>query len=87
MTETRPERKLREVSICGNRKPITELFDFICPDCGCKIDKPNYSRENAYADGRHVMSTIHIECPICGFRTGNYGTVKGCYDEWNKREL
>lgn len=87
MTETRPERKLKEVLISGNHKLLNDLFNHICPDCGCRIDRPNYSRENSYADGRYTMSTVHIECPICGFRTGDHCTVKDCYYDWNKCEL
>ena len=86
MTETRPERKLKAVPIGGDHKPINELFNFICPDCGCKIDKPNYSRSVIFSDGQRIMSTVYIECPICGFRTKEYGTVRDCYKEWNECE-
>ena len=87
MTETRPERKLKKVPIGNNHKPINDLFNHICPDCGCEIDKPDYVREVVYSDGRYNVSSIYIECPVCGFRTNEYGTVKDCYKEWNECEL
>lgn len=87
MTETRPERKLREVTIGADHKPINELFNFICPDCGCKIDKPTYNRNVIFSDGQRMASEVYIECPICGFRTNNHLTVRLCYDEWNECEL
>lgn len=87
MTETRPERKLKEVHISGDHKPINDVFNHICPDCGCEIDKPNYAREVVFSSARYNTSTIHIECPVCGFRTNEHGTVKDCYEEWNQCEL
>ncbi len=87
MTETRPERKLKEVPISGNHKLINDLFNHICPDCGCRIDRPNYSRSIVFSDGHRIVSTVYIECPICYFRTNEHGTVRDCYDEWNKCEL
>ena len=89
MTETRPERKLKEVPIGADHKPINDLFNHICPDCGCEINKPNYVREAALSDGYYNdnVFTIHIECPVCGFRTNEHATVKACYEEWNQCEL
>ena len=87
MTETRPERKLKEVSIGNNHKPINELFDHICPDCGCEIDKPTYDRNVVFSDGKRILSTVYIGCPICGFRTSEHSKVRDCYNEWNECEL
>lgn len=69
------------------KENIDDLFDHICPDCGCKINKPNYNREIVFPDGHFEISTVYIECPICGFRTSEYNTVRDCYKEWNECEL
>lgn len=73
---------------CKNRrKELEDLFYSICPDCGCSVDKPEYNRTIVFSDGKRIMSTVYIECPNCGFRTGDYSTVRACYEEWNKCEL
>lgn len=66
---------------------IDDLFDHICPDCGFQVYKPNYSRSIVFSDGERIISTVYIECPICGFRTSEYNTVRDCYKEWNECEL
>lgn len=69
------------------KENIDDLFDHICPDCGCQIYKPNYSRSIAFSDGKRIISTVYIECPICSFRTNEHSTVRDCYKEWNECEL
>lgn len=69
------------------KENIDDLFDHICPDCGCQVYKPNYNREIAFSDGHLTIFTVYIECPICGFRTNEHSTVKDCYKEWNECEL
>ena len=69
------------------KENINDLFDHICPDCGCEIDKPDYTREVICSNTRIIPSTVYIECPICGFRTSEHNTVRDCYKEWNECEL
>lgn len=69
------------------KENIDDLFDHICPDCGCQVYKPNYSRSIVFSDGKRIISTVYIECPICSFRTNEHSTVKDCYKEWNECEL
>lgn len=69
------------------KENIDDLFDHICPDCGCQIYKPIYSRSIVFSDGQRIMSTVYIECPICSFRTNEHSTVRDCYKEWNECEL
>nr|DAT41894.1 MAG TPA: HTH-type transcriptional regulator [Caudoviricetes sp.] len=66
---------------------INDLFDHVCPDCGCRINRPNYNRENTFSNKRFTISNVYIECPICGFRTSEHNTVRDCYKEWNECEL
>lgn len=66
---------------------IDDLFDHICPDCRCQIDKPDYTREIVFSDGCYNVSTVYIKCPVCGFRTNEHSTVRDCYKEWNECEL
>lgn len=69
------------------KENIDDLFDHICPDCGCQVYKPNYSRSILFSDGKRIISTVYIECPICSFRTNEHSTVRDCYKEWNECEL
>lgn len=69
------------------KENIDDLFDHICPDCGCQVYKPNYNREIVFSDGKRIISTVYIECPICSFRTNEHSTVRDCYKEWNECEL
>lgn len=66
---------------------INDLFDRVCPDCGCQINRPDYIRENAFSNERFAISTVYIKCPVCGFRTNEHSTVRDCYKEWNECEL
>lgn len=69
------------------KENIDDLFDHICPDCGCQVYRPNYSRSIVFSDGKRIISTVYIECPICSFRTNEHSTVRDCYKEWNECEL
>lgn len=69
------------------KENIDDLFDHVCPDCGCQVYKPNYSRSIVFSDGKRIISTVYIECPICSFRTNEHSTVRDCYKEWNECEL
>lgn len=66
---------------------IDDLFNHVCPDCGCSIERPNYNRSIVFSDGKRIMSTVYVECPECKFRTNEHGTVRACYEEWNNCEL
>lgn len=69
------------------KENIDDLFDHICPDCRCQVYKPNYSRSIVFSDGKRIISTVYIECPICSFRTNEHSTIRDCYKEWNECEL
>lgn len=61
------------------------MIEFVaCPDCGCRDDYPEFTRERSLYDGSTIVyRSVYAECKVCGWRTNVHSTVAKCAEEWN----
>ena len=61
-----------------------------CPDCGCKTELKDmdFSRERQYySNQRDIVQSVSAYCPICGWATPHFPTVREVAEFWNGTEI